>query len=242
MCVEKPDSSSPVDDVRTATAPVIRIAGADADGLTIRADMDALAVEEPLEIRLAHHVGDRLEERSVSITMRTPGHDLELAAGFLAGEGLLRDRADLADLKACGPMVDGRQNTVRVELARGAAIDLDRLSRHFYTTSSCGVCGKSSLEALRVAGTRPLGPGLRLDPAVVPTLPERLREAQAAFDRDRLLLVVLEGHAAHLVGADGAGRLGGAPTHERGFCPRRVYRSRTTRRRPRRKCAPRSRA
>ncbi|MDB5098283.1 MAG: formate dehydrogenase family accessory protein FdhD [Cyanobacteria bacterium RYN_339] len=135
-------------------------------GTTHVARPDALAVEEPLELR----VGDR----SVAITMRTPGHDEDLAVGFLHTEGILKDLKQLLNLKPC------KANVVRVTLT--GDLDLKKLERHFYTTSSCGVCGKTSLEALAVE-SKPLGPGPRITPELVHQLPARLREAQAVFDR-----------------------------------------------------------
>jgi FdhD protein len=159
---------------------------------------DALAVEEPLEIRLVHHVDGQPVERSLSITMRTPGHDLELAAGFLLTEGVITSYDQLAGVKACGPVVDGLRNTVKAELKPGVSVDAVRLERHFYTTSSCGVCGKSSLEALRVTDRPPLPPGTpALAPALIHTLPDRLREAQAVFEATGGL------HAAALFDATG---------------------------------------
>jgi FdhD protein len=140
---------------------------------------DHLAVEEPLEIRLGYdsESGARVH-RTVSVTMRTPGHDLELAAGFLFGEGILRERSQLSDLVRCAA------NVVRVELGPRVSVDLERLERNFYTTSSCGVCGKTSLEAVRVRGAfgaSGLGPR-GVDPALVHALPQKLRAAQSAFE------------------------------------------------------------
>src|SRR5690606_39697361 len=89
--------------------------------------------------------------RSISVTMRTPRKDLELAVGFRSTEGILRRFDDVASVGPCGPPApDGLINVVRVELTPGVDVDLDRLERHFYTSSSCGVCGKSSLEAVKV--------------------------------------------------------------------------------------------
>lgn len=155
---------------------------ADADA---RVDDDVVATEEPLEIRLGYFVGDEHRERSISVTMRTPGKDLELAVGFLYTEGIVRTPSDIASVGPCGPpAADGLVNVVRVEIAQGVPVDLDRLERHFYTSSSCGVCGKSSLEAVKVQS--------RYDIASVPFtigrdalagLPEALRREQAVFDR-----------------------------------------------------------
>lgn len=178
-----------------AAVPIRRVVGVQS-----HADEDVLAVEEPLEIRLATHEGDRVVERSLSITMRTPGHDLELAAGFLATEGIVRDRRDITNLRPCGPPVGPglTRNVVRVELAPGTPVDVGRLERHFYTTSSCGVCGKASLEALRVADRPPLAPDApKLSAALIHQLPDRLREAQSVFERTGGL------HAAALFAPDG---------------------------------------
>jgi FdhD protein len=138
----------------TAKVQVVRIPGGD--------DVDAVAVEEPLEIRI--------DGRPVAVTMRTPGHDEELALGFALSEGLRPDSARLpADLAA---------NTVEL-VAPG--FDPDRLARSFYTSSSCGVCGKGALEAVAVEAPR-VADGAPLPATLLATLPDRLREAQAAFE------------------------------------------------------------
>jgi len=130
-----------------AAVRVCRIA---ASGLAVQSDV--LAVEEPLEIRFGCDVGGRRVHRAVSITMRTPGHDLELAVGFLFTEGILVSTAQVAGVRACGT-----GNVTCVDLHPGVAVDLSRLERHFYTSSSCGVCGKASLDAVRVTGVVPNG-------------------------------------------------------------------------------------
>lgn len=145
---------------------------------------DRVAIEEPLEIRLDYQLRDRRAARSISITMRTPGNDEELAVGFLLSEGIIRTAADVRRAGPCGPPVGplGLHNVVRVELAENVAVDLGRLERHFYTTSSCGVCGKSSLEALAL--NRPAALPADSPPfaaAVIRELPDRLRKAQAVF-------------------------------------------------------------
>ncbi len=150
-----------------------------------RASPDEVAVEEPLEIRLGYRTPEGRTARSLSITMRTPGQDRELAAGFLVGESIVRDRADILSIEPCGlPAPDsGNINTIRVELADRVDFDADRLMRHFYTTSSCGVCGKASLDALKSANVEAVDP---LEPsfseAVLVTIPDKLREAQATFE------------------------------------------------------------
>jgi FdhD protein len=101
---------------------------------------DRVAVEEPLEIRLGYEIGGKRQTSSVSITMRTPGDDADLAAGFLFAEGIIRAKDEIAVIKPCRG-----DNTIRVELEDDVSVDLEGLQRHFYTTSSCGVCGKASL-------------------------------------------------------------------------------------------------
>jgi len=166
---------------------------------------DSVAVEEPLEIRLGYEAGGERHTKSVSITMRTPGDDEELALGFLFGEGILRSPNDIAIVKPCRG-----DNAVRVELESGVAVDLGRLQRHFYTTSSCGVCGKASLDALRIQGAEPLPANNgQFDREVIVSIPDRLRAAQktfeqtgglhaaAAFDTQGELIVVREDVGRH---------------------------------------------
>jgi FdhD protein len=140
---------------------------------------DVLAVEEPLEIRLEIELPERPVRKTVSVTMRTPGQDAELAAGFLFTEGIVRDRAEIEHIGQCG--VNG--NVVRVRLTADTAVDLGRLERHFYTTSSCGVCGKTSIEALQATSRYSLPTAAPLvDGTLLHRLPEALRNAQAVFD------------------------------------------------------------
>jgi FdhD protein len=144
---------------------------------------DAIAVEEPLEIRL---MKDGLPEpdenggtgRSISITMRTPGHDAELAVGFLYGEGLLREARDVVDVGHCGPS----GNVIRVTVRADLPLDLTRFARNFYTTSSCGVCGKASIEAVTAsAAPRRVSSDLIVRESVLRDLPDTLRRSQAGF-------------------------------------------------------------
>ena len=149
------------------------------------ARQDRVAAEEPLEIRLGYEAPDGRVEQSVSITMRTPGSDAELAGGFLYTESIVRDAADIALIKPCGePAPDsGNVNVIRVELESGVNVDLDRLRRHFYTTSSCGVCGKTSLDALRAVGAVRLASGdAHFSREMLVALPDRLRAAQKTFE------------------------------------------------------------
>jgi FdhD protein len=160
-----------------------------ADGVSAPVD-DAVACEEPLEIRLG--------DTPLAVVMRTPGHDEELATGFLVTERVVRDLADVAAV-ARGARQGGRRaqgNTVGVTLRPGVAVDLEALRRNLYASSSCGVCGKATLaNALAVAP--PLDDPLRLPAGFFHDLPERLRKAQVAFDRTGGL------HAAGLVSAAG---------------------------------------
>ena len=152
---------------------------------TRQSRQDQVAVEEPLEIRLGYETPDGRTESSISITMRTPGNDAELATGFLFTESIIRDAADIAFVKPCGPPApdSGNTNVVRVELESGVDVDLARLQRHFYTTSSCGVCGKTSIDALRVSGAKePASDQTRFDRTILTALPDKLRAAQRIFD------------------------------------------------------------
>jgi len=173
---------------------------------------DQLAAEEPLEIRLQlagggkapvpvfSRRGEKPGLKTVAITMRTPGADFELAAGFLYGEGVLRSREDVREIGYCDdPDLedDKRYNVVTVALREGLAPELAALERHFYTTSACGVCGKASLEALRVRGCPVMAGGLEVEPEVLLQLPEKLRGEQGVFDRTGGL------HAAALFDATG---------------------------------------
>lgn len=138
-------------------------------------DQDHVVVEEPLEIRV--------EGRSVAITMRTPGDDLDLAAGFLFTEGVIDGADDLTALRHVDLPGDRRGNTVDAVLAAGVQAHreaLERATRELYATSSCGICGKASIDRLRVH-CPPLNRSFEPDPDVLRVLPERLRAVQAAF-------------------------------------------------------------
>jgi len=139
--------------------------------------MDLLAVEDPVEIRLQWEERGEARLTTIAVTMRTPGHDPELAVGFLFTEGVIAGREQIADVRSC------RAGSIRVVLAPGTSVDLTRLERHSYTTSSCGMCGKTSASALRLASPFPLRDRLPLlDERVIRSLPAQLREAQQGFD------------------------------------------------------------
>ena len=145
---------------------------------------DALAVEEPLEIRIAwtSESGTRVVE-PLAVTMRTPGDDFELVAGFLHGEGVVSGAADLAELTYCRGDEAQEYNIVEASLAPGLSFDLERVRRNFYTTSSCGVCGKASLEAVEAHGCSGVPDGPVVEGELLTELPDRLLEAQGVFER-----------------------------------------------------------
>ena len=144
----------------------------------VRSRSDQLATEEPLEIRLVS------PQKTVAVTMRTPGADFELTAGFLYSEGVVSSREDIERISYCvDPDVDGEQryNIVNVKLKEGLSPDLQPLERHFFTTSACGVCGKASLEALRLRGCPVIPDSPEVSAEVIYSLPEQLRAAQRVF-------------------------------------------------------------
>ncbi len=160
----------------------------------VRSRLDQLATEEPLEIRLVS------PQRTVAVTMRTPGADFELAAGFLYSEGVVSSREDIERISYCvDPNVDGEQryNIVNVKLREGLSVDLQPLERHFFTTSACGVCGKASLEALRLRRCPLIPEGLEVPVDIIYSLCEQLRSAQQVFSTTGGL------HAAALFDAQG---------------------------------------
>lgn len=176
----------------TTRRPVLRLDLA-ADPATRTSRPDTLAVEEPLEIRVGGE--------SLTVTMRTPGDDFDLAAGFLLTEGVLRTREELLAIRYCAGSTDDGVNTYNlldVDIAATASVPAGA-HRRFYTTSSCGVCGKASLDAVRTSAAWAVRDDpLRLDPAMVGGLPAALRSAQRVFDRTGGL------HAAGLFDATGA--------------------------------------
>jgi FdhD protein len=146
---------------------------------------DTLAVEEPLEIRLSISENGKRAHRPISITMRTPGADRELAAGFLFTEGIVAGGEQITDIRHCGRPAPGKElrNTILVELADDVAVDLNRLERNFYTTSSCGVCGKSSIEALHTGAKRIHKADFpQITAETLHSLPTLLRSSQSIFD------------------------------------------------------------
>ena len=183
------------------------------DGTCSRSVRDVLAVEEPLEIRLVYGERSRREAKSISVTMRTPGHDAELAAGFLLTEGVIRDGTEIARIHSSREDASTRTNDdaaaqtvhaggeaanyVTVELEPEVEVALATLERNFYTTSSCGVCGKASLLALRAVCPPRIESSFAMRASTLYELPHGLRESQGVFDRTGGL------HAAALFNGEG---------------------------------------
>jgi FdhD protein len=178
----------------TTTASVRKVRGG-----TSREEIDRLAGEEPMEIRIESGMKGHRETTSLSVTMRTPGHDFELAAGFLFTEGIVSRSRDILRLEYCtDPGVEQEYNIVSAVLRPGVDVRPDRLTRHFYMTSSCGICGKTALEAVRVAVREPIPKeGPEVDSKTIARIPEELREGQALFSETGGL------HAAGLFDAAG---------------------------------------
>jgi len=182
----------------------------DRAGATVRVDLarrrdgrpprgrDLVTTEEPLEIRLISTQGDLGVERRIAVTMRTPGEDFDLAAGFLYSEGVIAAAKEIAEIRHCtDPREPQRFNIVTVVLRPGVSFDARRLERNFFATSSCGVCGKASLETLRLEGQGPVAAGPKVREQVIRALPGRLRAAQEVFARTGGI------HAAGLFTAEG---------------------------------------
>jgi FdhD protein len=174
----------------TARRPVLRV---DVGTGATTTRPDTLAAEEPLEIRV--------NGKPLAVTMRTPGDDLDLAHGFLLTEGVIRADADVAIARYCDSLDDEGRNTYNVldiDLARDVPAPVVGIERNFYTTSSCGVCGKASIDAVRTQTSySPAGDPTPIRAEVLVTLPETLRAAQKVFDKTGGL------HAAGLFTADG---------------------------------------
>jgi len=152
------------------------------EGASARDRPDQVATEEPLEIRLLV----RATRRTVAITMRTPGADFELAAGFLYAEGVIHGDDEVRRIAYCTDAdLDGAQryNVVTVELRSESAPELRGLERHFYTSSACGVCGKTHLDQIERHGLTRITSEISVSPDVITALPDRLRAAQGVFER-----------------------------------------------------------
>ena len=167
---------------RAGSASRIRIGEVRAAQLQERDD--EIATEEPLEIRVVSGDARDPGPHPIAVTMRTPGNDFELAAGFLLSEGLLHDREEIAQIAYCADTTQHQQyNQVNVHLRRGVTFDFDRFRRNVFTSSSCGICGKAVLDQVRTAvGRAPVG-RFRLASSLLESLPNRTRPEQKLFDR-----------------------------------------------------------
>ncbi len=146
---------------------------------------DLLAVEEPLEIRIGFGSENNRQQKNISVTMRTPGNDFELASGFLFTEGILKNKDDILSIKYCTDLntFENQENIVRVELKPHVEFDLKFLERNFYTSSSCGVCGKASIDAVRtVCEINADSDNLSIQSSLIIQLPELLRKQQNVFE------------------------------------------------------------
>jgi FdhD protein len=146
--------------------------------------IDALAIEEPLEIRIEYGVAGRRKTQNVSVTMRTPGNDAELAMGFLFTEGIIKETENVASINHCFiACSEDKENVIQVNLNEELQPDLHKTERNFYTTSSCGVCGKSSIEAIRTVSifTNNEFPENQISAAILYQLPAILQKHQDVF-------------------------------------------------------------
>ena len=143
---------------------------------------DLLAVEEPLEIRLGFGPMNDRQQRAVSVTMRTPGHDEELAMGFLFSESIIQQPADIISCRHCVQDSQKEGNILRVELHPDVVIDWSRLARNTVTSSSCGLCGKATIDAIMALTPGPIADdSFSIEPDILHALPERIRQTQRAF-------------------------------------------------------------
>lgn len=158
---------------------------------------DLLAVEEPLEIRLGFGPVDDRQQKSVSVTMRTPGHDEELAMGFLFTEGIIHQPSDIVSCRHCVQDSEKEGNVLRVELKPDVVVDWARLERNTFTSSSCGLCGKTTIDAVRALTPGPMSSDFAVESSIIHSLADRIREAQLAFAYTGGI------HAAALFNAEG---------------------------------------
>ncbi|GAA4445952.1 formate dehydrogenase accessory sulfurtransferase FdhD [Nibrella saemangeumensis] len=150
-------------------------------GEVVTEQPDLLAVEEPLEIRLGYGPKADRRQRSIAVTMRTPGHDPELALGFLYTENIIQRAGDVVSVRHCVSDADKTGNVIRVELQPELAVDWQALERNSYTASSCGICGKTSIEAVQATCSAKLTDKFTIDAGIINNLPDTLRQLQRTF-------------------------------------------------------------
>ena len=181
-----------------ASVQILKITSPDSDKNSFASNSaeDFLAVEEPLEIRIVYGDENNRQQKNISVTMCTPGHDEELAAGFLFTEGLIKKKEDIL---RCNSLSESGNNIVTVELQPGISFDPQKIERHFYTSSSCGVCGKSSISAVKnIFNKTEVKDDIKINASLLTTLPELLRKQQEVFEHTGGL------HASALFDLDGS--------------------------------------
>ena len=180
--------------------PVKSVCVTKVNNFSIQTVDDIIVVEEPLEIRLGHGPMDMREETNVSITMRTPGNDFELATGFLFTEGIIKSGDDILSIKYCTDHQKKEQqfNIVRVELKPDVEFEASAFNRNFYMTSACGICGKASIDAIAIhCLKRELNNDFKIDKQLIFSLSDKLKQKQAIFNNTGGI------HAAALFSSDG---------------------------------------
>lgn len=158
--------------IQTVQCKILKISGSQ-----LQETDDLLAVEEPLEIRIMFYNGNDWTEKNLSVTMRTPGNDKELAAGFLFTEGIISDISQISSIQSLN------ENIISVTLKKEIAFEPSKLERHFYTTSSCGVCGKTSIEAIRTTSKSHIANKVKISIGILFKLNERLLKHQDVFGK-----------------------------------------------------------
>jgi FdhD protein len=180
--------------------PVKSVCVTKVNNFSIQTVDDIIVVEEPLEIRLGHGPMDMREETNVSITMRTPGNDFELATGFLFTEGIIKSGDDILSIKYCTDHQKKEQqfNIVRVELKTDVEFEASAFNRNFYMTSACGICGKASIDAIAIhCLKREVNDDFKIDKQLIFSLSDKLKQKQAIFNNTGGI------HAAALFSSDG---------------------------------------
>ena len=170
-----------------AAVPIIKLTspGGVDNPFALKEMNDLLAVEEPLEIRIEYSAENNRQQKNISVTMRTPGNDAELATGFLFTEGIISGYDDMLEVKSVGNFIKnvGDINILTVELKPGISFDAKKQERHFYTSSSCGVCGKSSIDSVKNIINKKTGQDtIRINSNLLITLPELLLKQQEVFE------------------------------------------------------------
>ena len=172
------------DPTKRVTIERYRLGTATADDCSKQTCDDLVAVEEPLEIRIVFGRAEQRRSKSLAITMRTPGNDAELATGFLLSENVIQSADQIRKIEHAGPSPENGShgNTLIVDLATSVVFSVEKLQRHFYMTSSCGVCGKASIEAVMAQGFKAVRSTIQMNAETLAALPSKLRTQQTVFD------------------------------------------------------------